>query len=83
MDNGVGVDHIVEVGGPATLEQSTLASRVGGHICLVGVLTGFSGEMPFGRVLQKQIRMEGVTVGSRRHQLEFIRAIEATGLSPW
>jgi NADPH:quinone reductase-like Zn-dependent oxidoreductase len=79
---GRGVDHVIEVGGPATLEQSTLACRVGGHICLIGVLTGFTGEMPLGRILQKQIRMEGVTVGSRRHQLDLIKALESTGLSP-
>jgi NADPH:quinone reductase-like Zn-dependent oxidoreductase len=36
-----GVDHVVEVGGPGTLAQSIAAVRVGGHISLIGVLTGY------------------------------------------
>src|SRR6202007_1458072 len=42
---GGGVDHVVEVGGPGTLAQSIAAVRVGGHISLIGVLTGFQGEV--------------------------------------
>ena len=40
---GLGVDHVVEVGGPGTLAQSIEAVRVGGHISLIGVLTGADG----------------------------------------
>jgi NADPH:quinone reductase-like Zn-dependent oxidoreductase len=32
LTNGVGVDHVVEVGGAGTLDQSMMAARVGGHI---------------------------------------------------
>src|SRR3546814_9927890 len=35
--DGKGVDHVVEVGGPQTLQQSILAARIGGHISLIGV----------------------------------------------
>jgi NADPH:quinone reductase-like Zn-dependent oxidoreductase len=41
---GRGVDHVIEVGGPGTLPQSITACRVGGHISLIGVLTGISGK---------------------------------------
>lgn len=44
--DGQGVDHVVEVGGPGTLGQSIEAVRVGGHISLIGVLTGASGDVP-------------------------------------
>src|ERR1700747_477811 len=40
-----GVDHVVEAGGPGTLAQSIAAVRVGGHISLIGVLTGLHGEV--------------------------------------
>ena len=40
---GRGVDQVVEVGGPGTLAQSITAVRVGGHIALIGVLTGRRG----------------------------------------
>jgi len=79
---GRGVDHVVEVGGPGTLSQSITAVRVGGHISLIGVLTGRSGEVPTGRLMAKQARLQGLIVGSRRHQLEMIRALDASTVRP-
>ena len=79
---GVGADHIIEVGGPGTLPQSIAAVAIGGHISLIGVLTGRAGEIPTGALMAKQARIEGLIVGSRRHQIEFTRALEVTGLRP-
>lgn len=79
---GAGIDHVIEVGGPATLPQSIEATRVGGHISLIGVLTGRSGEIPTAALLARQIRLQGVLVGSRRQQQDFVRAINATNLKP-
>jgi NADPH:quinone reductase-like Zn-dependent oxidoreductase len=79
---GRGVDHVVEVGGPGTLAQSIAAVRIGGHIALIGVLTGRAGEVPTAVLMRKQARLAGLIVGSRRHQMELVRAIDATGLRP-
>jgi NADPH:quinone reductase-like Zn-dependent oxidoreductase len=79
---GHGVDHVVEVGGPGTLAQSIAAVRLGGHISLIGVLTGAAGEVPTGALMAKQARLEGLIVGNRRQQMDFVRAIEASGLRP-
>src|SRR5262249_43055661 len=37
---GIGVDHIIEVGGPGTLARSMNAVRVGGRISVIGLLSG-------------------------------------------
>lgn len=79
---GRGVDHVVEVGGPGTLAQSINAVRVGGHISLIGVLTGVTGEVPTAALMGKQARLQGLIVGSRREQKEFVRALEAGGIKP-
>jgi NADPH:quinone reductase-like Zn-dependent oxidoreductase len=79
---GSEVDHVVEVGGPGTLGQSITAVAIGGHIALIGVLTGRAGEIPTAHLMAKQARLQGLIVGSRRHQTELIRAIEATGIQP-
>ena len=79
---GLGVDHVVEVGGPGTLAQSIGAVRVGGHISLIGVLTGASGEVPTAALMAKQARLQGLIVGSRRMQQDFVRAIEAKDIRP-
>ena len=79
---GRGVDHVVEIGGAGTLPQSMTACRAGGHIALIGVLTGRGGEIPTAILMGKQQKLIGLTVGSRRHQIDYIRAIEANGLKP-
>jgi NADPH:quinone reductase-like Zn-dependent oxidoreductase len=77
LTSGTGVDHVVEVGGPGTLSQSIKAARVGGHISLIGVLTGRAGEVPTAMLMARQQRLQGLIVGSRRHQLDLIRGIDA------
>jgi NADPH:quinone reductase-like Zn-dependent oxidoreductase len=79
---GRGVDHVIEVGGPATLPQSIAACRIGGHIALIGVLTGLGGNVPTVKLISRQQRLQGVTVGSRRHQQNMVRALNAAGLKP-
>lgn len=79
---GLGVDHVIEVGGPGTLAQSITAVRVGGHISMIGVLTGRSGEVPTGLLLARQARLQGLIVGSRRQQQAFIAALNLSKLRP-
>lgn len=61
---GAGVDFVVEVGGPATLDQALIAVRPGGEVALVGVLTGFAGPINTGAILMKAVTLRGVYVGS-------------------
>ncbi|AFP31820.1 zinc-dependent alcohol dehydrogenase family protein [Marinobacter sp. BSs20148] len=82
LTNGVGVDHVIEVGGPGTLPESIDAVRIGGHIALIGVLTGRAGDIPTAKLMAKQARLQGLIVGSRTHQQEMIRAIEVNGMHP-
>ena len=42
VTGGRGADHIIEVGGPKTLLQSTNAIRYGGTIHVVGFIAGVS-----------------------------------------
>jgi len=79
---GRGVDHVIELGGPGTLPQSIIAARTGGHISLIGTLTGFTGVVPTAMMMIKQVRLQGIIVGHRRQQQELVRALESTGLKP-
>lgn len=60
-----GVDHIVEVGGAGTLPKSLNAVRMGGHIAVIGVLSG-QGEINPISILMKAVRLQGIFVGSRQ-----------------
>jgi len=82
LTDGRGVDHVIEVGGPATLTQSITACRTGGHIALIGVLTGFAGEVSIPALFSNQIRVSGISIGSRADQEDMIRAITVNRLKP-
>ncbi|TCM20881.1 NADPH:quinone reductase-like Zn-dependent oxidoreductase [Novosphingobium sp. PhB165] len=83
LTGGLGADHVIEVGGPHTLPQSLVAARTGGHIAIIGAAAGFDIDtMPFAIVQAKRLRLQAVTVGSRRDQLDMVRAIEAHGIRP-
>ena len=82
MTGGRGVDCVVEIGGAGTLDQSMMATRVGGHIALIGVLAGFAGPVQTALLFSKNLTVQGLTVGSRAMQQAMIGAIEAKGLRP-
>lgn len=69
-----GVDHVVEVGGAGTLNQALQAVRPGGEVALVGVLTGFSGEVNTSAILVKAVNVRGVFVGSVNDLTESVRS---------
>jgi NADPH:quinone reductase-like Zn-dependent oxidoreductase len=82
LTGGLGADHVIEVGGPGTLPQSIRACRIGGHISLIGVLTGREGQIPTALLMAKQIRLQGLIVGSRQNQIDMVRGMETSGLKP-
>lgn len=61
-----GVDHVMEVGGAGTLEKSMQSVAAGGHIALIGVLTGFGApQASLFPLVSRNVRLNGIYVGSR------------------
>ena len=81
LTGGVGVDHVVELGGAGTLSRSLKAVRTGGHVALIGVLSGGGDVNPM-PVLMKTVRLQGVYVGSRAMFEGMNRAITLHGMKP-
>jgi NADPH:quinone reductase-like Zn-dependent oxidoreductase len=84
VTNGEGVDRIIEVGGAGTFGQSLRATRVGGLIAQIGVLSGGSTTEPLALtpLLHKQLRVQGIYVGSRAMFQQMNAAITAAKLHP-
>lgn len=76
-----GVDHVVEVGGAGTLAKSINAVRIGGHVALIGALTGAAGFNPT-TVFMKAIRLQGIFTGSRALFEQMNNAISTNKLKP-
>jgi NADPH:quinone reductase-like Zn-dependent oxidoreductase len=81
LTGGRGVDFVVEVGGAGTLPQSMKAIKAGGQISLIGVLTG-GGEVNPMPILMRNIRVQGIFVGSREMFEAMNRAIALAKLKP-
>lgn len=79
---GSGVDLIVEVGGAGTLASSIGAVRPSGTVALIGVLAGGVGELNLGPVVTRNIRLQGITVGSRAIFEDMVRAMQLHGTRP-
>ena len=80
---GLGADLIVDVGGGATIANSVKAAIVGGHISVIGVLTGYeAANFPLAMVMSRNLRIQGITVGSIADLDGMCRAIELSGYRP-
>jgi NADPH:quinone reductase-like Zn-dependent oxidoreductase len=77
-----GVDHVVEVGGLGTMEESFKAARPGGTVSLIGVLTGFDTKVNPHPAMVKGLRLQAIIVGSRAMFEDMNRAIGVNGLRP-
>jgi NADPH:quinone reductase-like Zn-dependent oxidoreductase len=68
ITGGKGVDHVLEVGGGGTLGKSLACVAPGGHIALIGVLTGFGPPQDsLFPLVGKNATLSGIYVGSRAH----------------
>jgi NADPH:quinone reductase-like Zn-dependent oxidoreductase len=82
LTGGLGVHHVLELGGPGSVPESIRAVRVGGHISLIGVMTGFQGDVPTFELMRKQVRLQGLIVGSRRQQQDYVAALDQARVRP-
>lgn len=77
-----GVDHVIEVGGAGTIQKSLRAVKMGGHIAVIGALSGGQGEISPVSILMKSIKMQGIFVGSRQMFEDMNRLICQHTLKP-
>lgn len=77
-----GVDSIIEVGGAGTMKKSVAAVKMGGHIAVIGVLSGSGEGVNPVSLLQKSIKMHGIYVGSRQMFEDMNRLISANHIKP-
>lgn len=82
LTGGRGVDHVVEVGGAGTFEQSLQALRPGGTLSLIGVLAGAALELRLTAIQMRMLRVQGLLVGHRDSFEAMNRALAHHRLRP-
>ena len=75
-------DHVIEVGGAETLERSIRAVKPGGTISMIGVLTGSMPSLNLPMVVMRQVRLQGVTVGSSESFHAMLQGIDTRKMKP-
>ncbi len=79
---GEGVDLVIEVGGSGTFNESLKAVRIGGAVAQIGVLTQTDQPAAVPLILRRQVRVQGIYVGSRADFEALNRALEQTRIEP-
>ena len=81
LTEGRGADHVIEVGGPGTLQRSIGSVRLGGAVNLIGaaLTEGQIDPMP---LMRRCATLRGIRVGSRQMFEAMNRTIEMHGLRP-
>ncbi len=82
LTEGRGCDHVIELGGAETLKRSVRAVRAGGQISLIGVLSGPVAELTLPLIVMRNVRIQGITVGSRAGFEAMCETMERRGLRP-
>jgi NADPH:quinone reductase-like Zn-dependent oxidoreductase len=65
ITGNAGVTQVLEVGGRDTLPKAIRALGYGGHIAIIGGLSGFANAMPIGSFIGRSVQVTGIYVGSR------------------
>jgi NADPH:quinone reductase-like Zn-dependent oxidoreductase len=65
LTGGHGVDQVLDIGGRDTLPKALEALAYGGHIALIGGLTGYGSDLPTDSIMWINATASGVYVGSR------------------
>lgn len=82
LTGGQGVDVVIEVGGPGTLERSLASVRIGGRIAYIGVLTGLAAQANPVALIPKVASIHGIFVGNRAMFAAMLEAIAAHDIHP-
>jgi NADPH:quinone reductase-like Zn-dependent oxidoreductase len=80
----LGVDHVIEVGGPGTMRQSMLAIKPEGVITVIGFLGGMKHDQTPTTLdtLTHLCIVRGILVGSRQQFQDMVAAIETADIHP-
>jgi NADPH:quinone reductase-like Zn-dependent oxidoreductase len=82
LTNGKGADHLLDIVGGEGLNDSVHATKVGGHVSVVGFLEGQTANLDLMNIIFKRIKLQGIAVGHRKAFEEMNKAFEKYNIKP-
>lgn len=82
ITNGRGANHIVEVVGSDHINKSIEAVALDGTISVIGIMDGLTGNINTAQLMSKQVRLQGINVGSKEMFSRMNKTLEAKNIHP-
>jgi len=82
LTGGHGVDQVLDVGGRDTLSRVLEALADGGHVALIGGLSGYGSDLPTDSLMWINATTSGVCIGSREDFEAMNALISKHGVRP-
>ncbi|PWN63715.1 zinc-dependent alcohol dehydrogenase family protein [Chryseobacterium viscerum] len=82
ITGGRGVNHIVEVVGGSNINRSMDVIALDGTIAVIGLIGGLSAELNTVKIMSRQIRLQGIEVGSKEMFTHMNEALAAHQIHP-
>jgi len=82
LTGGIGVDCVVEVGGPATVNEALHAVRWGGEVVLIGFLTEDNPGIDYFHLKGSGAVVRSIGVGDRALLEDCVRAVAGADIAP-
>ncbi|KAK0942626.1 hypothetical protein LTR48_001122 [Friedmanniomyces endolithicus] len=78
-----GFDHVVDIGGDATLGESVKAVKTDGVVSTIGLLGGPSGQqVPMMATFHNACIVRGLVAGTRQQMRDFVAFVDEKGMKP-
>jgi NADPH:quinone reductase-like Zn-dependent oxidoreductase len=82
LTNGQGVNQVLEVVGGDSVQRSINSMATGGHLAMIGLLESPSAMIQTPSLFMKQITLDGISVGSRKHMSNLLAFMQAHHIKP-
>lgn len=82
LNNGIGVDVTLDVGGNETINQSILSVKEHGYVGLIGFMAGSQLTFNIVPLIMNYIRLQGYSVGNAQELNELVNGIEKNNIKP-
>lgn len=77
-----GVNYVIEVGGEKTFYQALKCLKRGGHLFLIGILSGHEAKVDLRSILMHSLHIDGIFVGAKSVFLAMNLLIEHSQIKP-
>ncbi|CUS06609.1 unnamed protein product, partial [Tuber aestivum] len=78
----MGVNHLINYKSSDHINESIEAVALDGTISVIGIMNGLTGNINTAKLMSKQVRLQGINVGSKEMFLRMNQTLETKNIHP-